>query len=92
MDLMRRDWDFVEIGDYRHDMEELGRQSAGVIATIRKERDDLQRLVFALVKAAGGSLSVPEHELAPWHKPDGELITERCDYDKTFRFHYKPPA
>lgn len=61
---MRRDFDFVDMGDYQRDMAESSDQATHIIKEMRKERDFWKAAFVASVKKAGGAVRIPlEHEL-----------------------------
>lgn len=73
---MRKDWDYVEFNDYQNDMDELAKTGASIITSLRKENQDMRRVICAIIAASGGRVRVP-YEL--WHRMDYELTEERLE-------------
>ncbi len=72
---MRRDFDYVTMGDYLSDMGELGETAANAAAVLRQERDDARKLL-ALIVGEVKHVKIPEHRL----REDAPTIIREYDY------------
>ncbi len=90
---MLKDHDYVDFADYRKDMDELGQQAANVAEFQAGKIRDLERLVNALVLAAGGEIAVSKFHLM--HADDAEWERWYRAFDDTTVFTAKrksPPS
>lgn len=55
---LRKDWDYVTFADYQKDTRELTERAMDLFKFQRKEIRDRERLIYAMVKAAGGKIAV----------------------------------
>ncbi|KKM72779.1 hypothetical protein LCGC14_1417040 [marine sediment metagenome] len=76
---MRRDFDYVGMADYQHDMDELARNGTAIIDQMQHENRDLKRVIAALIHAAG-PISIPRglFERDDLHIETSEN-TDRCE-------------
>ena len=81
----RRDWDWVSFGDYEHDTREITERATYVIGEQRRQIDERERVIAALVLAAGGTITVPARDLGKLFA-EHELVktTNDCDMSVTF--------
>lgn len=70
---MKRDYDFVTMDDYKKDTAELTQQASGIIAQLKQEMIQRDRVIRALIKVAGGRVAVP---LTYMHETTGMLSAE----------------
>ena len=81
---MRRDWDYVTMQDYRHDMDEQTQISVGVIEVLRRERDEARHMLALAVLASGGEISIP-WRLQLHRANEVDLETARFTHDESLR-------
>lgn len=88
---MRKDWDYVEFGDYQKDMDELAQTGAAIVTSLREENRDMRRVICAIIAASGGRVRVP-FELV--HELGYELTVEmnRADRVVEYSIRRKRPA
>ncbi len=67
---MRRDFDFVTMGDYRADMAESANHAVAAIEFVKQKEKDAKRALVAAVLSAGGRLTIHSGALI-----DAELAT-----------------
>lgn len=79
---MRENFDYVTMDNYSADMAELSQTAVNAIEYLVKERDDLKRLVWSLVKAAGGKVEVYDDLL--WRPRERKLTTWRSDANMSY--------
>lgn len=74
MDIIGRDgWDYVSMRDYAADMAELSGYAATITTNQRERIEELERMVWCLVKAAGGSIEIGNHVLDGYRRGLSEL-------------------
>jgi hypothetical protein len=55
---VRKNFDYVEMSDYKSDMDDLGQTSAAVVHKLDKDRRHWERMFWAAVISAGGSIKI----------------------------------
>lgn len=86
---MRENWDYVSMDTYSADMAELAGTASNALTYLQRENLDLKRLIWHLVHAAGGTLSVCERDLARHEDSHHELTQWRNDADMSLTFEAK---
>lgn len=61
---MREDFDYVTMENYENDMAEARRLATAGMAKLRDDIEDHKRALAWVLRAAGGSISVPSHIMA----------------------------
>ena len=74
---MKENWDYVSFANYEADTRELTTRAAVAIDIIKSERDEAFRMLWAIVKASGGLVKVPESFV----QQDIEGEIEYSEYD-----------
>ena len=61
---MRRDFDYVTMDDYIRDMAESASHAAAIIDGTKRQKRDAELRMIALALASGGTVFVPDSDLA----------------------------
>ena len=80
---MKKDVDYVGIGDYTADMRHLADLGSAVIKSITKERDEAWACIAALVKAAG-RIEIPD-DFSIREPQAYEMVQNPCDRTLIFK-------
>ena len=88
----RKDWDYVTFADYKKDTDDLVSRATSVAEHYQREIKNRDRLIHALVKAAGGKIVVRDEDLQDLFVGRTELVAEVNYADKTrvYRIMEKP--
>jgi hypothetical protein len=83
----RENFDFVSMENYSADMADLSNVAGNAIAKLRRDKDEMLKVIAALVEASGGKIAVPLHILARMDFNNTELIIEEndCRMERVFR-------
>lgn len=80
----QKDFDYVEMSDYRNDMDELSQQDEHIIKWQVRQIKNLQILVGALIEGAGGEVIISQYAI---NKPNPRTYQIwRDDGNLTLRF------
>ena len=83
---MRKDFDYVEFADYRRDMDAVTGDAVAVIDNLRREISEWQMKLWMVVKASGGTVSVPRGTMLSFDRAKSEIVTTRLDHDDSVEF------
>jgi hypothetical protein len=64
------------IEDYKKDMAELSEMSSNFISMQKREINERDRLIWLLIRAAGGRIAVDEFDIMRFDAKKSELIRE----------------
>lgn len=78
---MRENFDFVTMDTYSADMADLTSMAAAAINSTKSEVKSLQRLVWLLVQANGGSVKIQRHVLCAYSAETALLTIEYMAHD-----------
>lgn len=59
---MREDWDYVSFANYEKDMDDLAATSMAVADHYKRQIKAREAVIWAMVKAAGGKISLSNHD------------------------------
>lgn len=83
---MRENHDYVTMETYKKDMEEISSRSTCILKTYDKKLQDANLIIWALVQAAGGKISV--HDLL-MDLPRSEMVITRDEYSMSTIYEVK---
>lgn len=72
--LGREHFDYVTMATYTADMAEASSHAAGIISKLKRENDQLEMMIWLLIRAAGGKIELYEGDIARFDKRKAEMI------------------
>ncbi len=74
----------VAFADYEADTREIAEQSAAIIADLHRQLRDREIIMWAMVRAAGGSILVTNGHVAAGHPPRWRIDEDMTENGRRF--------
>lgn len=87
---MDENFDFVTMENYASDMADLSNTAGNAISKLQRDKDEMLKVIVALVESSGGKIAVPLHTLARMEMGATELIIEENAYSMERIFRVRP--
>ncbi len=81
---MKRDHDYVTFADYENDTRELADSAASIIEDLRWQLRDREIMMWAMVRAAGGTLLVRQNDIAAGYPASWRIDADVAENGQRF--------
>jgi hypothetical protein len=81
---MVRDHDYVSMADYEQDTRDLAERSAAIIEDLKRQIREREIMMWAMVRAAGGTLLVRHGDVAAGYPAAWRIDDAAAEMGQTF--------
>lgn len=82
--MARQDHDYVSMADYEADTRELAETAADIISELKRQLREREIMMWAMVRAAGGSLLVRESDIGMGYPGKWRIDEDTAENSRRF--------